>query len=195
MFGHRAVVILFGIVMALPLCADPTCASGNMSGLIGTTCDVGSLEFNFTSFSGNQDMLGSTPATAWTASDFYFTALSNGFSLSLVASGGTTVTGPGGTGFGADSATLFYNVADPTGTIAGETVNGGGFSGSGSSYSQGGATGMTSCSPSCGADFVFSNILTRDVFGPSAPQEGPTGFCSGFTCSGITSSPFSSGTG
>jgi hypothetical protein len=192
---YRAVTILFGAILTVPLCAEPTCASGNLSGLVGTTCAIGSLDFDFTSFSGNQDMVGSTLGTAWTASQFHFTALSNGFSLSLVSSGGTSVTGPGTSGNATDSATLFYNVVDPTGTITGETVNGGGFSAAGGSYSQGGAGGTTACSPSCGSNNVYSNILVQDAFSLVGPLEGPTGLCAGFVCTVANGNPFSSGTG
>jgi hypothetical protein len=66
--------------LGLALLASPAfgsivaCASGNLSAVDGTTCDIGNLQFTFTGLQS-----ANTGGIAWTDSDFFFTALPNGF--------------------------------------------------------------------------------------------------------------------
>jgi len=71
------VIVLLGFASwANPVLADSVCGAGNFSTIVGTSCDIGSLEFTFTGVSS----LGG----GWTASDLYFTPATNGFSLSFL---------------------------------------------------------------------------------------------------------------
>lgn len=110
-------------VFAVPAHADPaSCSSGNLASLIGTTCDIGNLQFTFVSLTGDTSTGGS-----WSASDFNFTAVPDGFALSGV--GGSALAPQsissvaGGTAD--DEAYLQYNVTDTTGVITGVGVLGG----------------------------------------------------------------------
>lgn len=192
--------LLMAAAVTGPMGASPIpCTSGNLSSVVGTTCNIGALTFTFTNFSGNQATLTdtntktTTPGTPWSASDFQFNVLSDGFSLGLATGGGTSITAPGGgNNFEAsDFADLSYSVADSTGTINGETVNGGGFSASGPSFGQASAMGQTRS----GTNNVFSSLLLEDAFGLTTGLEGPGGLCAGFDCSGVSGSPFSTGIG
>ncbi|MBZ5611269.1 MAG: PEP-CTERM sorting domain-containing protein [Acidobacteriia bacterium] len=105
--------------------------------MIGTTCDIGSLQFTFTSlgivnyyYDGNTQTY--TYPTQWSASDFTFIPLSNGFALGFA--GGQSITADSNA-TAEDKAILFFNFVDLNGNIVGEHVSGGlrWVSGSGSS--------------------------------------------------------------
>jgi hypothetical protein len=201
--GRAASLILVCAVLAVPAFAGPIplCASGNLSGIIGTTCDIGSLQFTFTGLSGYQDYVVSggttTPGSAWSASAFYFTAGTDGFSLSLVASGGQTLTGPGGSASNsaADYADLDYTVVDPSGNITGETITAADPFPFTASSTAGISQGQTYGFISDGSgDEVYSSEGLLDV-GGLAKTYLPTGFCSFEPCTGVDGSPFSSGSG
>jgi hypothetical protein len=97
------------------------CASGNLSKIYGTTCDIGNLQFSFLEFVG----------TPWTDGDFSFTVLSNGFELSGPPA--QTVTAPAN-GSVTDGAELFYSFTDLTAgnAITAVQISGGNPSASGS---------------------------------------------------------------
>ena len=110
--------ILGFAIAASPVSASPVaCASGNLSTVDGTTCDIGNLQFTYTglsSFNGG-GTVGSTP---WTDSDFTFTVLSNGFQLSGPPP--QTLTSVVGEDEGwEDYANLTFNVTDLNGLITG----------------------------------------------------------------------------
>ncbi len=135
---HLRVVSCFVLAAVVCLLSSPrparadTCGTASLSDLMGTTCTIGSLEFSFTSVSSdNYSYNNSTSKYAydspWTASDFTFTPVTDGFSLTFT-----------GTGNGAGSVTatsnvdafsyfeLTYTVTDLNGLITGEsgTTNG-----------------------------------------------------------------------
>ena len=87
-----------------PAFADVLCASGNLSTIDNTTCDIASLRLQF---------IGTlTQGTALTDKDFTFTVLADGFELS----------GPGPQSVGAYDTELFtlrFNATDLSGTIIG----------------------------------------------------------------------------
>jgi hypothetical protein len=109
--------------LGLALLASPAfgsivaCASGNLSAVDGTTCDIGNLQFTFTGLQS-----ANTGGIAWTDSDFFFTALPNGFVLSGPPAQALTNTGDGEM---VDYAQLIYNVTDLTDAITGLGVFGG----------------------------------------------------------------------
>src|SRR5215469_17512697 len=77
------------LALAAPASADMMCFAGNLSGLLGTTCDIGNLEFNFNrGFSGFNSVTG----TPWSASDFFLTPVPYGFTISF-AGGPQSITG------------------------------------------------------------------------------------------------------
>ena len=103
--------------------ATPTCASGSLSALIVTTCDIGSLRFTFDGlYSGNSS------GTTWTASDFTFAPVSNGFSLSFIGVPQSITSASDGRA--EDYAYLLYSVSDLAGNFTGESATGGSLSAS-----------------------------------------------------------------
>jgi hypothetical protein len=104
------------------------CSSGVLSGLIGTTCDIGNIQFNFTN-------LGTT-GNSYPASDFEFTVLSNGFSIGFLSGDGgpQTLNGPPEPNQAQNNVILDYNWSIVgTGWMTGAGVSGGTLSVSGSS--------------------------------------------------------------
>ncbi|HUJ31836.1 MAG TPA: PEP-CTERM sorting domain-containing protein [Candidatus Acidoferrum sp.] len=117
------VLFLAGTTYAPAAHAD-ACAAGNVSGLISTTCDIGSLRFTFTGFD--------TVGNSFSASDFTFTPVSDGFTLSF---DGGPQTFTAGNGTYVDDVDLAFTVTDLDGEITGGSVSGGALSASGSTYS------------------------------------------------------------
>jgi hypothetical protein len=111
-----------------PAASAGSCASGNLSGLIGETCDIGSLQFTFdTLYSENYTYNGSyTYGTTWTANNFTFTPVSDGFRVSFNG-GPQSITAPSD-GYAYDYAYLYYSVTDLAGEFTGESATGGGLS-------------------------------------------------------------------
>ena len=110
-----AVIVLF---LAIPAFANiVACASSNLSTIDGTTCDIGNLQFTFTGLQS-----ANTNGIVWTDSDFFFTALSNGFVLSGPPAQTLTNTGDSEA---VNYAQLTYNVTDLSDAITGVGVFGG----------------------------------------------------------------------
>jgi hypothetical protein len=105
------VIALIGFAfLADPVFADLVCGTGNFSTIVGTTCDIGSLEFTFTGVSS----LGG----GWTASDLYFTPATNGFILSFLG-GPQSLTANNPNPLGNvtfDELGISFNVTAPPGT-------------------------------------------------------------------------------
>jgi hypothetical protein len=124
--------------LTFPAFADVMCASGNLANLIGTTCDISpSLQFTFTRWDSENDTFSlhsgyTYLATGPAASNFTFTALSDGFALS---GSSPVVTGPGGDSASEAYGVLWYNLFDPVGFITGENVTSTGLSATGSDRS------------------------------------------------------------
>ena len=171
--GFLAVLIcgMFGMVWSPAASADSVCPSGNLSGLMDTTCDIGSLQFTFvTLFGYNYSYDFSTQTytygTQWTASNFTFTPVSNGFTLAFDG-GPQSITAPLGSNFSSyNGANLYFLIADLNGMISGINVTGGTLS----------ATGNTSSNASyfgevCGGTSCLENKL---VGGTQTTQNGGT---------------------
>ena len=171
-------LLAFGAV-ALPAAADPACVSGSLASEIGVTCDIGSLTFDFTSWG--------TGSLSAPASDFTFTVLSNGFTISTTSGTSRSDTDLDlDLGVGAeDYGDLVYNVTDQNGNITGEAVTDNGLSASGSDYSLAEAYDNTTCTSPCSDDaYAFADVLQSQGV---VSSYGPTSLLFG--------SPFSSGSG
>lgn len=130
-------LVLFCSLVAVPAFADSACVGGNLSGVIGTTCDIGSIQFTFDYFSGANYAYNNTTGSyvysaPWSSSDFTFTPVDSGFTLSFDG-GAQSITAPTN-GYAYDYTFLQYTVTAP-GVITAENVSGGTLSASGSSQS------------------------------------------------------------
>ena len=124
----KFVLLTAFLTCTLPAFGDVACTSGNLSNLIGTTCDIGSFQFTFTAWTAvsmDSDIpyfllhpSTSSPG-APAASNFIFTALSDGFTLS---GSSPVVIGPHRQDFGF----LSYTIVDLDGQVA-ENVTATGF--------------------------------------------------------------------
>lgn len=131
--GTAGPSLIFALLAAPAFANIVACASGNLSTIDYTTCDIGNLQFTFTGFQSanylyNPLIPGSGVSVPWTDSDFTFTVLSDGFELSGLPAQ-TVATVPGGQGL--DSASLGFTVVDLNGSITGLNVTGGNVSVSG----------------------------------------------------------------
>lgn len=128
------VAILCLVLVPAASNAASMCATGNLASLIGTTCDIGSLEFTFTGFSGDsyainnvgmsQTLLYDNP---WSASDFTLAPGADGFTVSLMNQGTVSISAPvvsQGTSQAFDNAALQFTVTDLDGNIVGMDVAG-----------------------------------------------------------------------
>ena len=140
----RRIVLCLGLaLMASPFLAKRTaansvCSAGNYSTVANATCDIGSLEFTFFSITGSKfsyDNLTNSylSYTTWGNSDFYFTPVTNGFELTLLA-GPQMVTSTANT-FSDDSAVFAYSVSTTNGWISNVNISGGAISATGNSGS------------------------------------------------------------
>ena len=159
-----------------------SCVSGNLSTLIGTTCDIGSLEFNFQSWSSYNFTAYGDGSYSFNVtpqpSDFAFTANGSGFTLSGSAVSITAPLSGTVTGYQQVYARLDYTVTDLGGNITGETEADNGLFANGSTYSDAQAEGVTYDS---GSDEVYGS----DEIHNGSPSGGPN----------VIGNPFSSGTG
>jgi PEP-CTERM motif-containing protein len=126
--------------LAAPTFADTTCVAANFSSIIGTTCDIGPLQFQFTSIFAAYNVTNIKEGQVfdqmtWTPSNFYFTATSDGFTV-------TFLNGPqlilSSVGFHAgEDVFLSYNlvIQDPTLLVTSEIVSSPGLAVSGSDNS------------------------------------------------------------
>ena len=117
-FLFLALGCLLLALASAPVASAGSCVSGNLSSLIGTTCNVGSLQLTFYALIPESE--NSTP---WTASEFTFTPVSNGFTLTFLG-GAQSVTGPSDETI-EEGAVLAYSVIDLSGKITGESATGG----------------------------------------------------------------------
>lgn len=109
------------------------CAAGSLANLMGTTCDIGSLEFTFTGFLGDNyaiDTIGASQTllydTPYSPGDFTFTPVAGGFTLTL-NQGAQTITAPvvtQGTSQAFDDAALQFTATDLDGNFVGTAVAG-----------------------------------------------------------------------
>ena len=112
-----AVIVLF---LAGPAFANiAACASGNLSTIDNTTCDIGNLQFTFTGLGGSINSSG----VAWMDSDFTFNVLPNGFELSGPPP--QTITGASLANPAHEYAELNFRVTDPVDFITGINIAGG----------------------------------------------------------------------
>jgi len=73
-FWGFGLIFVFLLAASLRAHATPSCAAGGLSTIAGTTCDIGSMTFSFGGLNSNSS----------NASDFNFTPVSNGFTLSFL---------------------------------------------------------------------------------------------------------------
>jgi hypothetical protein len=86
------IILYFTLAMcflAAPTFADTTCVAANFSSIICTTCDIGPLQFQFTSVFGQGNVSDLKTGQVFdqiffTASNFYFTPTNNGFTVTLL---------------------------------------------------------------------------------------------------------------
>jgi len=135
----RRILSLFGLTLmglafsTAPASADTACIAGNFSTIAGTTCDIGSLQFSFGSISGENSIYDThtssyTYYSTWGNSDFDFTPLSSGFSLTFLG-GPQSITAYYLSAV--DWALLPYSVVDLNDWIADVSISGGVLSASG----------------------------------------------------------------
>jgi len=106
----------------------PACPASTVSALLGTTCDIGNLQFSFSSgmiLQSSADGIFSTPP--WSASDFFLTPVPHGFAISFDG-GPLSVAGS----FVNNTAVLTYGIGVLGGYgISGVNLTGGAISSSG----------------------------------------------------------------
>ena len=138
-----AIKLLFAVALAgaaLLLSCPPSfagaCTSGNLSTLIGVTCDIGSLQFTFTGVQSKNYSINDSGIyvynTPWTASDFTFATSGNGFALTLSSPQSISTSTYG---VAEDYFVLDFSVTDLGGLITGVQVTGGPLSASGTNFS------------------------------------------------------------
>jgi hypothetical protein len=143
----RRVLCLFGLtlvglaLLAAPASADTACIAGNFSTIAGTTCDVGSLQFSFGSIGGENEIYDPNTnswiySATWGNSDFDFTPVSNGFTLTFLG-GPQSITAPQNAAAW-DFALVWVSIVNLNGVLMDEDVSGGALSASGMSWSYAG---------------------------------------------------------
>jgi hypothetical protein len=160
--------------------ADTTCVAANFSSVIGTTCDIGPLQFQFTGIFGEGNVTDLKTGQVfdqifWTSSNFYFTPTSSGFTVTLL-NGPQLILSSVGYGAG-EFAILEYNlvIQDPTLLVTSEIVSSPGLAVSGSDYSQASIAGSTIgryIGGVCGGMEVLDEAGTITTAPPA-----PFGFC------------------
>jgi hypothetical protein len=99
---------ILSVVLMVCSCAvaqgGEICVAGPVPTLIGTTCEIGSLEFTFNSFTSDQ-----AHGTSFSAEDFTLTPVLNGFSIGF--DGGPLSITSDGTGIEFAEAALTYTVS------------------------------------------------------------------------------------
>src|SRR5438128_5254606 len=143
------VLVFAAILGAAPASADTACVAGNLSGMIGASCDIGPMRFTFTSIFGESNITNNATGqisndVEFSANNFYLAPTSNGFTLTFL-NGPQLMTEPQGYHAGED-VFLSYNltILDPGLVVAGETVSSPGLSATGnSSYSSATVSGWT----------------------------------------------------
>ena len=119
-----------------PAARAQTCVGGNLSTIVNTACSIGSLDITFGGLNVENDSFNNVTSTetdgpAYTASDFIFTPISNGFTLTFDG-GPQSITAPA-SGYGLDYFQLLItSIVDSDGTITGESATGGTLTATGS---------------------------------------------------------------
>jgi PEP-CTERM motif len=167
--GATALSLILSALLAAPAMGDTACVAGNLSGLIGTTCDIGTLQFTFNSVT--------TYGNSYSAGNFTLTPVSNGFMLSFDG-GVESITAPAN-GVAIDYFDLHYSVTDLAGNITGENVTGGALS----------AWGGDSSAVSKGETWSGSSIV--EGFKCSSPCAPTWNYGSPFTSGSADAFPFS----
>lgn len=101
------VVITFTLIAHATPCVQGTV---RLSTIMGTTCDIGSMTFTFDVFNGHIY----SPSSFFYASDVNFTALSNGFTLSLLL-GPQSLGSPQSGNWNQETAILYFHVTSSLG--------------------------------------------------------------------------------
>ena len=169
--NRRVRSVLLGVLLlasAASASADTLCVAGNLSGLIGTTCDIGDFRFTFTELASTNDAyIGNTLSYSnpWSVNDFSLAPVANGFTLSF--DGGPQSITTGQFESSRDYAVLGYDVSVLQGfAIAGESVVGGTLSASGHGSPGGSGAGYSGT--------LASTSGEADAYSQSFVQNGPT---------------------
>jgi hypothetical protein len=150
--GAGSLTLIFAYLATPALANIVACASGNLSTVDGTTCDIGNLQFTFTGLQGSN-----SDGIAWTDSEFTLTVLSNGFELSGPPA--QTITAPSN-GVVVDSAELDFNVTDLTDAIVSLDVFGSDLSVSGDGGVSQAENELYLCNVGCTQALVAYNDVT-----------------------------------
>jgi hypothetical protein len=129
---HFLLLAVVSVLLGSPAFADIACVGGNLSTIVGTTCDIGALRFNFIVLGSQNYLTGTAPGNPWEASDFTFTVLSNGFELSGPPAQTITTSSTGG--LAVDFAELGFDLTGLHVVITGLNVLGGNPSISGGAF-------------------------------------------------------------
>lgn len=186
-FPVAVLLATFGFAL-LPSAAkgDTQCVAGNLAAVIGTTCDIGSLQLTLTSFGGSNEAVDGSLTIyhdTWSADEFTFTPVAGGFTISL-GSGQESITAPlssHGIGETVDAAVLDFDVTDPTGDLTGIAVDPGMLSATGSNLAEASASGQVNCS-NCASELSATVYQNENM--PLVSQQDQ-----------LAGSPFSSGAG
>jgi len=187
-FFPAAVLFAISTLALLPSAAqaDTQCVAGNLASVIGTTCDIGSLQLTFTSFGGSNEAIDGSLTIyhdTWSPDEFTFTPVAGGFTISL-GSGEESITAPTsehGIGETVDAAVLDFDVTDPSGDLTGMAVDPGMLSATGSNLAEASASGQVNCS-NCASE--ISATVYQDENMPLVSQQDQ-----------LAGSPFSGGSG
>src|SRR5581483_7028507 len=132
------IALVCTLTLAPKLSADMLCAGGNLSTVVNTTCTIGSIQFQFGNLISNFDVespLGNAiqQSAPWTAANFDFTPVGNGFSLKFLP-GALTVAGIPNGSTGEYAQLPFTATYLGNGFISGVNISGGGVTVTGNDY-------------------------------------------------------------
>src|SRR5262245_25374127 len=82
------VLTLAEVFSASPASADTACVAGNLSSIMGTSCNIGPVQFTFTSLYAargvTNNATGQFDNVYFAPSDFYFAPTTDGFTLTFL---------------------------------------------------------------------------------------------------------------
>jgi len=131
------VLALAAMLSASSASADTACTAGNLSSIMGTSCNIGPIQFTFTSlyavYNVTNDATGQVSDNLnFAASDFYLAPTTDGFTLTLLNGPQLMSASPGN--IAGEDVFLSYNLLllDPSLYVTGESVTSPGLSSTGS---------------------------------------------------------------
>src|SRR6516225_3846771 len=131
------VLALAAMLSASSASADTACTAGNLSSIMGTSCNIGPIQFTFTSlyavYNVTNDATGQVSDNLnFAASDFYLAPTTDGFTLTLLNGPQLMSASPGN--IAGEDVFLSYNLLllNPSLYVTGESVTSPGLSATGS---------------------------------------------------------------